>query len=186
LNLKKSNDDSDLKHLSELIADATRKCVDELFRNGEHFYYVSLTTIYEGFTPVFSAWSWQALDRIASSSTSTDIAETKLLLKWSYADSPYYNHGAEHFIAVEETLSKRAKIDELEDDEWEKELKFRLLAMEQALHQLDSEGIFGQDVLRQKIVINAEVVPPDESNTKRAKRLNPKEALNDWLIEAGE
>jgi hypothetical protein len=35
-------------------------------------------------------------------------------------------------------------------------------------------------------MINVEVMPPDSSNTVRAIRLNPPEAVKEWLKEAAE
>ncbi len=58
--------------------------------------------------------------------------------------------------------------------------------MECALHELDLDGVFGTEKVRDSIVINAEIVPPDAANTSRARRLNPPAALKDWLIEAAE
>mgnify|MGYP003884806335 CR=1 FL=1 len=49
-----------------------------------------------------------------------------------------------------------------------KEYKIRLNSMEQAMVNLDKEGLFGTGNERLKIVINAEVMPPDYTNTERA------------------
>ena len=35
-------------------------------------------------------------------------------------------------------------------------------------------------------MINVEVVPPDHTNTERAIRLNPPEAITQWLADAAE
>ena len=59
-------------------------------------------------------------------------------------------------------------------------------AMEEAMARLDQAGLFGTGSKRAHIVINVEVMPPDYTNTERAKRLNPPEALVDWLKEAAE
>jgi hypothetical protein len=40
--------------------------------------------------------------------------------------------------------------------------------------------------LRNNIYIHVEVMPPDESNTMRALRLNKRENILDWLHEASE
>ncbi|MBQ5560883.1 MAG: DUF4303 domain-containing protein, partial [Lachnospiraceae bacterium] len=50
----------------------------------------------------------------------------------------------------------------------------------------DAKGIFGRGKQRLDIVINAEFMPPDYTNTERALRLNPKEALYEWLEEIAE
>ena len=54
------------------------------------------------------------------------------------------------------------------------------------MHNLDNEGIFGTGEKRLGIVINAEFMPPDYTNTERALRLNPKEAIQEWLDEIAE
>ena len=54
------------------------------------------------------------------------------------------------------------------------------------MHNLDMNGMFGQGEQRLGIVINAEFMPPDFTNTERALRLNPKEALEEWLEEIAE
>ena len=46
--------------------------------------------------------------------------------------------------------------------------------------------MFGQGEQRLNIVINAEFMPPDYTNTERALRLNPQETLKEWLEEAAE
>jgi hypothetical protein len=51
---------------------------------------------------------------------------------------------------------------------------------------LDGEGLFGRGAARSQIVINVEVAPPDSTNTERAVRLNPPEAVGTWLAEAAE
>ena len=52
--------------------------------------------------------------------------------------------------------------------------------------KVDAEGLFGAGRERLGIVVNAVVMPPDHSNVVRATRLNPKEALDEWLQEAAE
>ena len=54
------------------------------------------------------------------------------------------------------------------------------------MHNLDMNGMFGKEQERLGIVINAEFMPPDFTNTERALRLNPREALNEWLNEIAE
>jgi hypothetical protein len=66
------------------------------------------------------------------------------------------------------------------------EFELRLRAMERALARLDAEGVFGTGARRHRLVINAEVMPPDFTNTERALRLNPEESLKDWLAECAE
>ncbi len=51
---------------------------------------------------------------------------------------------------------------------------------------LDEKGLFGTGDERLNVVVNAEIMPPEYSNTERALRLNPMESLKEWLIEATE
>ena len=53
--------------------------------------------------------------------------------------------------------------------------------MEEALKRLDKKGIFGTGDNRKKIVITAEVVPPDYANTARVQRLNPDGIVQEWF-----
>ncbi|MGC9497430.1 DUF4303 domain-containing protein [Streptomyces sp. WG7] len=50
--------------------------------------------------------------------------------------------------------------------------------------RLDAEGLFVTGRERHSVVVNVEVVPPDTGDDERALRLNPPEALGDWLEEA--
>jgi hypothetical protein len=52
--------------------------------------------------------------------------------------------------------------------------------------RLNAKGLFGKGKERLGIVINAEVMPPDYTNTQRALRLNPRDALTAWLREMAE
>ncbi|MFI2410671.1 DUF4303 domain-containing protein [Streptomyces sp. NPDC018947] len=56
--------------------------------------------------------------------------------------------------------------------------------METAVARLDAEGLFGTGADRHRVVVAVEVVPPDTGNDERVLRLNPPEALADWLEEA--
>lgn len=70
--------------------------------------------------------------------------------------------------------------------EYEKEFNFRINVMEEALHRCDMKGIFSLNQARSEIMINVEVLPPDYTNTIRAKKLNPIESIQFWLKEAAE
>lgn len=107
-------------------------------------------------------------------------------LKWSYADSPYCCFGESHFDDVKRILVERSGSSDRDSTSDVSELEFRLKAMELAMAKLDNEGVFGTGQERHQIVINAEVMPPDHTNVERALRLNPEEALTDWLEEAAE
>ena len=108
-------------------------------------------------------------------------------LKWSYADSPFCCSGDEYFDLVKVFFAKRPQMSyQMTKEEWAAEYKLRLSAMEKAVTQLDSEGLFGRGEDREAIYVNVEVMPPEYTNTERAHRLNPPEAIAVWLQEAAE
>lgn len=171
--------------LTDAIADAVRKAVTKLF--SEHpgrFYYCSLVTTGEAHAPQLSAWSEEALREAARSEHDPDSALEEL--KWSYADSPFCGYGEEHFAEVLQLFAERPRMDPDDLKAWEAEWQSRVDAMEAALSLLDGEGLFGRGAARSQIVINVEVAPPDSTNTERAVRLNPPEAVRTWLSEAAE
>ena len=175
------------ENLVQIIQAATENALNKLFsEHNENYYYVSLITIGECECPFISAWSSEALHREASKKE--DYDKEKYYLKWSYADSPYCAYGYDEFFSeVREAYNKRTGIlDDDNDEEYEKEMSIRLNSMEKAMHNLDLKGMFGNGEKRIGIVINAEYMPPDPTNTERALRLNPKEALAEWLKEAAE
>lgn len=175
--------DKEIEKLTAAITKATRMAFQKLFSNGEHFYYCALLTTGEGLTPIISAWSWEALDRVSQKYSKTYAQD----VKWSYADSPYYAFGDnEYFGAVKQLFEHRTNIDNLNDEAWEKELDFRIMAMVEAMSILDSEGLFAQNQSRKNILINVELMPPDASNTQRALELNNPEDIEDYLQEAAE
>jgi hypothetical protein len=176
---------SDLKELTKAIEEATRHAFTELLeRHPEHFYYFSLITTGEGHSPVVAAWSREALEKAVANSA--DIEDAVWGLKWSYADSPYYCFGEKHFQKVNDLFAARPKMSELVGQERVKEFTWRMQAMEKAMANLNSAGLFGTGQIRNAIVINVEVMPPDSTNTDRARRLNPIDALTDWLAECAE
>lgn len=167
--------------LCEAIADAMRKTLRKLY--AEHpgeYYYISLVTTGQGHPPVFAAWSKEALQAAVESSIDPVLALEDL--EWSYANSPYLGFGEEYFQEVNRLFSKRTELIGLSS----KETNDRLRAMENAVAKLDKEGLFGVGDERLKVVVNAEVMPPDFTNTERAKRLNPAEAISRWLDEVAE
>ena len=74
------------------------------------------------------------------------------------------------------------------DLEFDDEYKLRLSAMENAMIQLDVEGLFSVNQNRDDIIVLVEVMPPDYTNTERAYRMNSKESkiFKDWIEEASE
>jgi hypothetical protein len=173
---------TDIEILSAAIVKATKTAFIELFKNNEKYYYCVLLTTGEGLSPIISAWSWEAL-KIATINKSEEYAK---IIKWSYADSPYYNFGYEYFDEVREIFKKRPNIDNIEGKLWEDEFELRLKSMELALKQIDNEGLFELNQQRNEIYINVELMPPDYTNTDRALRLNKKENIANWLLEAAE
>lgn len=172
------------KNLVKIIQDATKKALSKLFiEHKESFYYCSLITTGEGLCPLISAWSKEALEREANKTD--DVDEAKFYLKWSYSESPYFAYGEEYFEDVNREFLERMRVLRTEIDK-DKEILLRINSMEQVMHNLDMEGLFGRGEKRLGIVINAEFMPPDFTNTERALRLNPREALNEWLEEIAE
>lgn len=202
--------------LEEAILAATRSAVTELFAcYPERFYYLTLFTTGEAHPPALSAWSVEALEREvarlgalhqsddevhppARSAWSKEALEREWVrhedreglragIKWSYADSPYFAFGEAHFSTVATLFAMRPQWSmEMSDEEWETEYEVRLSAMERAMLRLDAEGVFGAGDDRNGIVVLVEVQPPDWTNTQRARRLNPPQALTEWLKEAAE
>lgn len=170
--------------LVEKIQNATKKALSELFKeHRERFYYCSLITTGEGLCPIISAWSYEALDRVANEGD--NVEEEKYYLKWSYDETPYFAYGEEYFQEVNRLFLERMRLLKTQKEK-EEEIKLRINSMEEAMHNLDMEGMFGSGEERMMIVINAEFMPPDYTNTERALRLNPKEALSEWLEEIAE
>lgn len=170
--------------LVEIIQAATYKAIKKLFQeHKENFYYCSLITTGEGLCPIISAWSEEALERTAKAEQ--DVEKAKYYLKWSYAETPYYAYGEEYFEDANRVFLERMRKLTAEKER-DREIQLRINAMEKVMYNLDMDGIFGQGKECLGIVINAEVMPPDFTNTERALRLNPREALNEWLEEIAE
>ena len=170
--------------LVEIIQSATENALIKLFEeHDESFYYCSLITTGEGLCPIISAWSMEALERVANESG--DVEEAKYYLKWSYSETPYFAYGEEFFEDVRNVFIDR--MNKLKTaEERQREVQLRINSMEKVMHNLDAKGMFGQGEQRLNIVINAEFMPPDYTNTERALRLNPQETLKEWLEEAAE
>lgn len=163
---------------NELIQ-ATLAAARELFdHSGETFYYFGLFTSGEAHPPVISAWSHEKLALVP--------LEKRQLVKWSYADSPYFDFGSEYFAKVRELFTARPSLWSMDDVSREAEYELRLRTMEEAMAEVDAKGVFGAGTKREGIVITVEVMPPDYTNTERVIRLNPAGALKQWLDEAAE
>lgn len=172
--------------LALAIEAAANEAFTTLFRRcQEHFYYCSLVTTGEAQPPVVAAWSEEAL--ITAAASANGPANDQRLLRWSSADSPYFDFGHEYFSNVRRLFAARPKMTvQLSDCEWVSEFETRVAAMESAMSRLDGRGVFGTGLKRLNTVVMVEVVPPDHTNTERALRLNPAKALVRWLEEAAE
>ena len=122
----------------------------------------SLITSGEAHSPILSAWSYQELHKLS------DNDKEELLIKWSYADSPYTMYKNNFFQKVEQIFELRDAENINEKDE-SVEFDFRINAMVEAMHQVDISGVFGTGDPRLNLLINVEVMPPDETNVIRAK-----------------
>lgn len=171
--------DPDFEALTREIAQAVFQAAADLFAGTrEHFYFFALCTTGEALAPYVSAWSHEALQRVPEAEREG--------LKWDTSSSPYFAFGAEYFAGVNQVFAARGELFDMDDAASEQEFEFRIAAMTEALRRCDAQGIFALNQPRGDIVINVELLPPDETNTQRAKRLNPPEALEQWLIEAAE
>jgi len=173
------------------IESAAEMAIKDLFvRHPGHYYYLSFITTGEAHPPILAAWSEEALEEAVRNEVDSrrrpDKEDARWGLKWSYADSPFCCYGSEHFERVNHLFAMRPGIDSLDASAWEAEYDLRLRAMETALSRLDLKGTFGVGEERLRMVVNVEVMPPDFTNTERAKRLNPPEAIRTWLEEAAE
>lgn len=173
---------------AELIAAitaATRLAVKDLFAAypNHHFYYCSLITTEEAHAPIFTAWSYEALEEEAKKAGGSDA---EYYLKWSYADSPFCIWGEGHYEEVRRLFELRPNIHEDPPGGYESEYCVRVSAMAAAMAQLDAEGLFGMGEERMRIVIGAEVMPPDLSYVVIVRQLNPPRAIETWLREAAE
>lgn len=175
-------DTESLLKITQAIKAAVKSVLLDLFLNQEHYYYITLVSDGGAGTPCISAWSHEALARSAENNADREM------IKWSYADSPYCCHRQENFAEVERLLSKRPDIWSLEDAQYESEYEKRYMAMEEAIRQLDKEGLFTVTQARGEVVVLVETMPPDEENTLRAFRLNRKgsKMFQKWLEEAAE
>ena len=170
--------------LRDALISAVRIAVAELKETNEHFYYVVLMTTGEALAPVLCAWSSEALQRTADASFSP---ETSSDLKWSCTDAPYFDIGSEAFKPVHALFGARPAMNPfMPEADWAEEYAIRLGAMEEALRALDAEDFFGAGSARESVLINVEVIPPDHGNILRARRLNPRAALERWLSEAAD
>jgi len=105
--------------------------------------------------------------------------------RWNLADSPYAIVGDDWLAQTESAFSARGNVFEAADIDAEWDL--RLASMEESLRRLDSEGLFGIGAQREAVLLLVATMPPDESDSGFARRLNPPGPLLEaWLREAAE
>ncbi len=173
------------KELYSLLLEAAETAFRELFsRHDESYYYCTLVTTGDGACPYISAWSHEALAQFMEEDHIPE--EERQYYEWSYADSPYCAFGWEHFHGAERYVSEHRPSSDCDSKVWNGWLDLLLDTMEQVMRELDARGVFGTGSRRAGTLINAEVMPPDYSNTQRALRLNREENIRDWLEDAAE
>ena len=163
----------------EVLLDATRNAFQALFKeHPEHYYYCTLIMA-DCSTPCITAISEEALQQAVDNNGGNYSAEE---LKWSYADSPYCNYGYhKYFHEVSQLFNEVNNIDN--DDEYDAAIEDWMDMMERVMKQLDEEKLFGEGAVREAMIINAEYMPPEDSNAERAERLNAKAAYQEWYAE---
>lgn len=171
---------------SEELKTAAKHAVRKTFlslkeEHPERFYFLVLTTCGKAPPPSFSAWSHEALAREAARQPEGD---GDFYIKWSYGESPYFCYHEENFAELSRLFYLRPTMDTaMSEGAWLEEYQFRIDALVLALSELDDEGLFGVGEQRHQIVINVEVMPPDDTNTENAILLNPPESLVAYLSE---
>lgn len=192
--MKRDRADSEFDDIVQAIAVAAHKAFSELFENRERFYYCTLLTTGEGFPPIISAWSIEALEREAhlhtTRSSVVPMGEKRCVdngLIWSYADSPYYAFGyEEHFGGLIDLYAHRAlSVFDLGETEGDKEYYFRLGAMRAAMVQLDREGLFSLNQARNEVCLEVGTMPPDDWTIQTTLSLNAPSAHIMKLYEVG-
>lgn len=163
----------------DMLLEASRNGFEALFKeHKEEFYYCTLI-LSEGATPFISAFSKEALNEAVKKNNGKYSAEE---LKWSYADSPYCGYGFdEYFKEIDKLFNER--MDNVSDEDYDNEIEYWLSLMEKVMKTLDKEKVFGEGQIRRDMIINAEIMPPDDSNAQRAEQLNTKTAYKKWYKE---
>jgi hypothetical protein len=159
--------------LVDAIFVATKAALTDLFREfpTHHFYYFSLITTGEALSPNVAAWSTEALDEVAGKYNGDPNARAEL--KWSYADSPFYCYGEQHFDEVRRLFAALGVPDPFDAEARMAAYLLKMSAMEAAMARLERTGVFGSGPTRAGIVVLVECMPPDHTNVERALRLNP-------------
>lgn len=160
------------------LVEQTRKALLDLYKTNESFYFIVFTITGEGIIPTLSAWSEEALQSyISKNGKSENIYD----YKWSYADSPYCDYGAEHYDELRKYFQERGNLFNMNSEDACLEYNTRLNYLIKTLETLDKEGMFSINNNRNSIMINVEEIPPTSDNTQRAIKLNPISAIQEWL-----
>lgn len=172
--------------IRDVYFEALKNSLKILFdENEESFYYVVLVVDENGFPPVFSAWSDEALDSYKNENDLSD--EETVWAKWSYSESPYFNFQEEIFSEAAKLWNSKGLIDDFKGEQWQRELKKRVSSLEDALRNINDSIFTKMAINRDLFLINVEDVPPSKETTQRAVRLNGmNEKVNEWLDEAAE
>ena len=160
----------------DLLLEAARNGFKSLFKeHNEEFYYCTLI-LSEGATPFISAFSKESLQEAVKKNNNKYSEEE---LKWSYADSPYCGYGfEEYFKEIDKVFFER--MEKVADEDYDNEMEYWLSLMEKVMKTLDNEKVFGEGKIRRDMIVNAEIMPPEDSNAERAERLNTKAAYKKW------
>lgn len=156
--------------LTAAIVEACRPAILDLRAEHpqEHFCVYALVTVGEGLRPYLAA---------------TVHGDGR----WDLADSPFAIVGERWLSQTEPAFRERDTMDELTPLAWQAEFRTRLASMEAALRELDDAGLFGTGAERATVLLLVALMPPDDSDTGFARRLNPPGPLLDaWLAEAAE
>ncbi len=180
--MDEKTDEESLSKIKQALYKAVKSVLTDLYKNKEHYYYITLVSDSGANTPCISAWSYEALASCAENDADRER------IKWSYADSPYCCHRQKDFEKVDRLLWERPDILAMEDGQFEAEYEKRYMAMEEAMRRLDEEGLFAVNQAREEVVVLVETMPPEEENTIRAWRMNDSSSqiFRQWLEEAAE
>lgn len=155
--------------LAAQIADVTRRAVEQL--HAQHpgpFCLYALVTTGEALRPYLGV--------------TLDGPE-----RWDLPDSPFAVCGDEHLATLDGVYARLGDLADLPPADAETEYQVRLASMEAALRRLDAEGVFGTGTGRDRVLLLVTPLPPDASDARFARRLNPPGPLLDaWLEEAAE
>ena len=157
---------------------AAGEAFKKLSERKEHFYYCSLMMLEEA-SPCIAACSEEALAETVKKYGGKYTADA---LKWSYADSPYCGFGFQEYFKPLDALY-REQMNGIPEEAYDAAVEMWLSLMEQVMKTLDEAGLFGTAESRKRIFINAECMPPEQSNIERGRRLNPPEVFQKWYAE---